>query len=189
MTSEKKKKSLWKRWWVWAVAIIIIIIIAASHSGGNSSTNSSSNPSTTNSSVASSRDVQAKIGQTATVDKFAVTVNSVKYVPKIDDGGTGIVTQNGGVWLIVNVSIKNNDTTSRTLDSSMFTLLKGDAKYSASTTADIYINNNNDFFLSQVNPGLSATGNIAFNVPSQGHYELQVSSGMLGTSHITVNLQ
>jgi len=193
------RKSLFKRWWFWVGAVVVIIIISSIANGGGSSTNNSvaaSTSGTPNNTATKTTAPKAtntaktyKVGQTATVDKFVVKVNSVKYQSKIDDGGTGTVTQSGGTWLIVNVTIKNNDTTSRTLDSSLFTVLKGNVKYSASDTVDMFINNNNDFFLTQVNPGLSATGNIAFNVPSQVAYQLEVDSGAFATSKVIFELQ
>ncbi|MCL6455095.1 MAG: DUF4352 domain-containing protein [Alicyclobacillus sp.] len=199
MSADRAKKSIFKRWWFWVAVVVIIIVVASVSSGGNGNKSTAAAPATSNAvssaptsapshNTSTSTSAAYKVGQTATVDKLQVRVNSVKYESKINDGGMGIVQQNGGVWLIVNVTVKNNDTTARTLDDSLFTVLHGDTKYSASTSADIYINNNQGFFLSQVNPGLSETGNIAFNVPAKAAYQLQVNSGFLAKTSAVFDL-
>lgn len=207
--SDKPKKALWKRWWVWVGGIIVIIIIAANAGGGNATTpagnsaggNSTGNVSTSKP-VASKPTTKAatkpatklaapkvyKVGEAVKVGKITVTVHSVKY-EKIIQNVLGNLSANGGEWMILNVTVKNDDTTSHTIDSSMFTALKGKSKYQASSNASMYINNNGaTFFLDQLNPGLSETGNIAFDIPSSGKYQLQVSGGMVSLSSATINL-
>lgn len=194
MAEGKRKKALWKRWWVWVGGIIVIIIIASNAGGGGAapatapggnSTGNTSKP------ASASKPPAAKtytVGQAVKVGKITVTVRSVKYEKQITSV-LGNLSANGGEWMILNITVKNDDTTSHTLDSSMFTALKGGSKYQASDNADMYINNNGStFFLDQINPGLSETGNIAFDVSSQGKYQLQVSGGLVSLSSATINL-
>jgi hypothetical protein len=162
-----------KKWWIWSTAVVVVIFVVAAHAGGQEqgATVSPNLP---------------KIGQTVMINPFVIKVNSVKYVSAINDGGA--VAQNGGVWALVNITLKNTSTTSQTLDASLFTLLRGKTKYSASDTADLYVNKGNNFYFTQLNPGLSATGTIAFNVPAQGNYDLQVAGGLLSGSHVLISL-
>ncbi|QQE80879.1 hypothetical protein [Alicyclobacillus sp. SO9] len=50
MSSEKVKKSIFKRWWFWVLAVILIIIIASAAAGGaaNSSNAAASQPTMSN---------------------------------------------------------------------------------------------------------------------------------------------
>lgn len=201
MAKNKQKKAFYKRWWIYPVGLVVIlIIIAVSTPGQNTTTTASTTPQpskTINTTakknapkkVAKKVASTPKIGQEVKVGKLEYKVNSISYQLKLNDGGTGMApSANGGVWMIVNITVKNNDTQSRTLDTTMFTVLKGKTKYDASSEADAFINNNSSFFLSNVNPGLSDTGNIGFNVPSKGTYQLKVTGSMFSIDSATIDL-
>lgn len=125
----------------------------------------------------------AKVGQWVTAGAFVYKVNAVHYVKSLPDAAYGAPSAHGGEWLELNVSVKNNASKARTMDSSLFTLYKGKTSYNASDAADMFINGSGgSFFLSSVNPGLTDTGTIAFDVPGPSAYVLRVMSGPLGTT-------
>lgn len=180
-----RKMVRWQRWFVGAVGGFVFVV-GLGLAGSSSSAHPTASPSPKAKAVShkvtpkSSAKVShaPHIGQWVTAGKLAFRVNSAQYETVLPNGAP---SAKGGVWLVLNVSVKNGDTQARTLDTSMFTLLKGSTKYQASGSADIYINNNNAFFLESVNPGLTATGNIAFDVPAHAAYQLQVASGLFAS--------
>jgi len=187
-------------------AIILFSILAGVTSGGaaksaiattdNTSNTTASAPSTasaakTTTTATATSTPLPKIGQSVSVGSLTYTVNSATYEKTLNDGGTGFApSANGGEWLVLDISIKNDDTKARTINDTMFNVLLGSTKYSASSDADIAINsqNSSSFFLNQLNPGLSAHGLVAFNVPQSGNYTLDVESGMFGGSSASIQL-
>lgn len=190
-----RKMVRWQRWFVGAVGGFVFVV-GLGLAGSSSSAHPTASPSPKAKAVShkvtpkSSAKVShaPHIGQWVTAGKLAFRVNSAQYETVLPQAAYGAPSANGGVWLVVNVSVKNGDTQARTLDTSMFTLRNGSTKYQASGTADIYINNNNAFFLESVNPGLTATGNIAFDVPVQTAYQLQVASGLFASQTRDITL-
>jgi len=88
-------------------------------------------------------------------------------------------TENG--FLIVNVSVKNLDKDSRTVDSSMFKIIddKG-SEYSPLSDGDLYVNSSdNQMFLSKINPNIVKKANVVFEIPKDiAGLKLQVASGI-----------
>lgn len=128
------------------------------------------------------------IKQDVPVDKLVYRVNKVSVASVLkaaymDDLKTS------GEFIIINVTVTNKDKSARTIDSNLFHLVSSDGtKYEASSDADMYINKNADFFLSQVNPNMNITGNIAFEVPKNAKLKLDVDSGMFGKIDQIINL-
>jgi hypothetical protein len=97
-----------------------------------------------------------------------------------------------GKFVIVQVTVLNNDKESRMVDGSMFKLVGSDGtEFSAYSEADMYINSDLGFFLEQVNPKMTRTGKIAFEVPADASgLQLEVSSGLgwSGGEYEVINL-
>ncbi|WDL97843.1 DUF4352 domain-containing protein [Alicyclobacillus sp. ALC3] len=200
----KPKKALWKRWWVWVGGFVVLIIIIASVGNGgasstpttapagNSTTGGAAKTPNTTKPVASkptapkSTTPVYRIGTPVTVGHLTVTVDKVTYQQQITNA-IGSLSAKSGIWMIAEVTVKNNDTSAHTIDSSMFTLLQGKSKYQASNSATMYMNGVT-FSYDQLNPGLSETGTLAFDVPAQGKYQMQVTGGMFSLSSATINL-
>jgi ABC-type transport system involved in multi-copper enzyme maturation permease subunit len=184
------KKRFWKKSWLQAVIGIILItllIIVYVHFPNPESKTLSQEQiqdSLTNAAQPASKNI-LQIGQAATVDKFAYMVDDVKYVPEL----TGFMApnSNGGEWLVVTISIKNNDTKARTVDPFLFELLLGDSKYEVASGADGSVNDDR-FLGTSFNPGFIKTGSVAFNVPNENKYDLKVSSGPFEMSSQLFNL-
>lgn len=174
------------------IVIIIIIIAVASSSGGNgtktasgttkttATTNkTSSNKKTTKSTQSKN---QAKIGVPLKVGNVVFEVTGTSTAQTI---GGQYGTKAKGTFLILDVSVKNEGKKSITTDTSFFKLESGGTTYDASATASTYANNNANFFLQQVNPGLSDEGKVVFDVPpsvaKSTNLMLQVQTGAFGT--------
>lgn len=188
-SNAKAKKPFYKKWWVWILAIIVVI--AVSTSGEDKATTSDANtlkeqpakaetpkkakPETKESKVAG-------IGEVVKVGKVEFTVNSTSTAKNVG----GEYGQNAqGTYLLVNVTVKNTGNESITTDTSFFQVKAGEKTYDADSTASIYANEATDFFLQQVNPDLSATGVVVFDVSDElianPELMLQVQTGFFGT--------
>ncbi len=136
----------------------------------STSTNSTASNSTASNSAQSSTPQNSlyKIGQTFKVGTLQYKVNSFKMSKTIGDVANGFGDTANGIYYIVNLTVKNLGTSTVSLDASMFGLvdIKND-QYSASNTATMDANSgpNDDLMLSQLNPGVSMTSNLVYDVP------------------------
>lgn len=97
-----------------------------------------------------------------------------------------------GIYLLLNVTIKNNGDDALSVSNDYFTLYKGKTKYTSGSTASLYASDNSGFFLEEVNPGNALTSNVAFDIPqdvvSDPALQLQVQTGFWGTQTAMVNI-
>ncbi|EOD00199.1 DUF4352 domain-containing protein [Caldisalinibacter kiritimatiensis] len=175
--------------WI-GIVFVGLIIIGAIAGGGEegSDNNTSSNESTTQEASSESTtetktaeepvtEEYFKIGDVVKVGNLEYTVNEVLQADKL--GNEYLNEEANGVFLILNVTVTNRDKEGRTIDSAMFKLIESDGtEYDSNGSAAIYIEGNDDFFLAQVNPKLSKTGYIVFDVPTvDSSYALKVTGG------------
>lgn len=129
------------------------------------------------------------IGTAMQVGNIEFTVNEVATTNEVKDAGGYISYEpdsEGAVFLVVNVTVKNNGKESITTDSSFFKLIDGDIEYSPSTI----ITTDSSFFLYDgINPGLSKQGNVLFEIP-EGKQDLllNVQTGFWGTEQGQIKL-
>ena len=149
-----QKKPFYKR--IWFIVLVGLFVIGGLQSvlggGGNSSTSSSQATSTTTQTTteasASSSEEQKEattysIGQEVPVGDVVYLVNSKEVTTNV--GGEFGKTANG-VFLVLNVTVKNNGKEAITVTDDFFTLLKGDVEYKSDSTAGIYANQDAKFF-------------------------------------------
>ncbi len=177
---EKVKKPFYKKWWVWLLAVIIIGSIA---SGGGEEETASTEPkeegSETSTEPAKKEEKkQFTVGEEVKVGKISYTVKAVEETNKITNILGDKTTE--GKYAIVELSIKNYDKEARMADSNMFKIKTADGtEYSADPELDMYVNEGGiGFFLEDINPNLSKTGKVVFELPTEAtEYNLEVSSG------------
>ena len=196
-----QKKPFYKR--IWFIVLVGLFVIGGLQSvlggGGNSSTSSSQATSTTTQTTteasASSSEEQKEattysIGQEVPVEDVVYLVNSKEVTTNV--GGEFGKTANG-VFLVLNVTVKNNGKEAITVTDDFFTLLKGDVEYESDSTAGIYANQDAKFFLTEVNPENSVTGNVVFDITEETandpSIQLRVQTGFWGTETGVINLQ
>jgi hypothetical protein len=196
-----QKKPFYKR--VWFIVLVGLFVIGGLQSvlggGSNSSTSSSQATSTTTQTTteasASSSEEQKEattysIGQEVPVGDVVYLVNSKEVTTNV--GGEFGKTANG-VFLVLNVTVKNNGKEAITVTDDFFTLLKGDVEYKSDSTAGIYANQDTNFFLTEVNPENSVTGNVVFDITEETandpSIQLRVQTGYFGTETGVINLQ
>lgn len=116
--------------------------------------------------------------------KVKITVGSVESVDSV--GGDYLNEKAQGVFKVVEISITNNQKDAITVDANSFKLMDNqdrEFKYStqAQTAYDIGNSGKSDFFLKQLNPGLTQTGKIIFDVPADAQgLVLKARGGMMG---------
>lgn len=106
-----------------------------------------------------------KIGTPVDNGKVSIKMNSVKEVESVTDNGLIYKPHDGGKFVTVNLTVKNTGKETYSLLVNNFQIKSSDGKqYSPDTIAiagDEYLNS------VSMNPGLSQTGYIAFEVPKK----------------------
>ena len=200
-----KKTPFYKKWWF----ILIIVLIAFGAIKGGSGTNSSKQSTSSNSStqvttseetvekkaseetknIEEATKAEHKIGEIVKVGDVEYVVNSKSLSQNV--GGEYGKTANG-VYLIVNVTVKNTGKKSITVTDDFFKLLKGDTEYASDGAAGLYANEEAKFFLSELNPENSITGNVVFDLSNEtanaSGLQLQVQTGIWGTQKGKISL-
>nr|WP_256146762.1 DUF4352 domain-containing protein [Bacillus thuringiensis] len=124
--------------------------------------------------------------------KVKIAVGSVESVDSV--GGEYLNEKAQGVFKVVEVSITNNQKDAITLSSNSFKLVDNqDREFSPNSAAQIKLNaanrGNSKFLLEKLNPGLSQTGKIIFDVPKDAQgLVLKARGGMTG-KEITLKLE
>ena len=130
-----------------------------------------------------------KIGEVTKVGDVEYIVNSKSISQNV--GGEYGKTANGS-YLILNVTVKNSGKKSITVTNDFFKLLKGDTEYETDSVAGMYANEEGKFFLSELNPENSITGNVVFDLNAEtanaSGLVLQVQTGVWGTQKGKINL-
>ncbi|WP_077325539.1 DUF4352 domain-containing protein [Virgibacillus siamensis] len=139
---------------------------------------------------------KAGIGETATVANVGFTVNHVKTTSEIDSGNEFIENaKTSGKYVVLDVAIKNGQKEPLMIDSSYFQIMSSDGTtYDPVTDGQVMMamgENGTDFFLQQINPGLSKSGKVVFEVPKELNLKgsvLHCQTGFFGTESIEINL-
>ncbi|WP_416730262.1 DUF4352 domain-containing protein [Fictibacillus sp. JL2B1089] len=191
MGKEKVKKPFYKKWWVWVIAIIVV----AAATGGEEDTGTSTASSEPKSEVASTEPAkkeekksekkseekkpkQFTVGQEVKVGNLSYIVKGVTETNKISSVLGDKTTE--GKFAIVELTVKNNDKKARMADTTMFKIKTADdTEYDPDVELDMYANEAGEtFFLQDINPNLSKTGKVVFELPAEAkEYNLEVSSG------------
>ena len=208
-----KKTPFYKKWWF--ILLVVLIAYGAVTKGGGSitSNNSTSNSTATQTTSSTDQVTNDKKGETAVSEEsnstekksVAQAMPKIGEVTKVGDveyivnsksvsqnvGGEYGKTANGS-YLILNVTVKNSGKKSITVTNDFFKLLKGDTEYETDSLAGMYANEEGKFFLSELNPENSITGNVVFDLNAEtanaSGLVLQVQTGVWGTQKGKINL-
>lgn len=199
----------------WFILLVVLIAYGAVTKGGGSitSNNSTSNSTATQTTSSTDQATNDKKGETAVSEEsnstekksVAQAMPKIGEVTKVGDveyivnsksvsqnvGGEYGKTANGS-YLILNVTVKNSGKKSITVTNDFFKLLKGDTEYETDSVAGMYANEEGKFFLSELNPENSITGNVVFDLNAEtanaSGLVLQVQTGVWGTQKGKINL-
>ena len=201
MTGNKKSNRL-KRHPKWSVAIVIIVILVIIGSiGGNNTTNQTSTKTTSNTSTSSSSKsapasttAMPKINQQANDGKLGFTITSFKCgVSEISQpDNTDYTDSTGAPYCLMNVSVKGVSTVSQNFDSSsQYVLDSGGKQYSVDSDATITANASSSTCMEYptVNPGVTLTCTLAFDIPSSATPSVAVLHDSSASDGVKVSLK
>ena len=199
------KKPIYKRVWFWVLAVVVLGSFATggddeaeTTTAADTQTQTTTETETTAESSESAAPVEPSftIGQVVNVGDVEYTVNSISTATTL---GSEYLNQTAnGVYLVVEVRVKNNGQKAMMIDTNLFSLVDGEIVYDSDGTASMYANTdesgtNFGFFLENLNPGLEKTGNVVFDVPQSiidsSTKQLKVTTGFFGTESALINLQ
>jgi hypothetical protein len=175
---------------LWAVIALISFIHNLSSS--NQSAQPATAPTvTTNSAVSNEKAPEAKptaapqLSKEGVSSNVKIAVEGFETKAKVGDNEMSQAKAQG-VFKVVKLSVTNNQKDAITLDSNSFKLVDSQGReFTASTEAQTALemsgSDKNSFFLKQLNPGLSAEGEIAFDVPKDAKgFVLKARGGFTG---------
>lgn len=205
MRKERTRKPLYKRWWVWLFAIVII---GAALSGGEEDGKEAAADGKDVAPVVSTPEkeqeeeeevdeiVEVGIGVPAMIADVSFTVNSIEETNEIKSSNQFIESaKTEGKYVILEVTVKNEKKEAITIHSSYFKLITTDGvEYDPNTDGAVMMAmmEEEDFFLQQVNPGLSKTGKVVFEVGGDldlNSAVLRGQTGFWGTEQIEISLK
>lgn len=170
----------------WVVLAILIIGVLGTIFGGDSSDSGKETKEKTE--QKEQKELTYGIGQTITVGDVEYTVNSMSSSKRI--GNEYLYHDAQETYLIVNISIKNNEDEPLSVSDNFFILKNGNKEYSADTTGSMYLDEN--IIYENINPETTLTGNICFDVTQEtidnANLQLQVQTGSWGTEKGLINL-
>lgn len=186
------KKPFYKKWWVWVIAVIVVFAIAGGGEDETESVDGSGEAETPKAETPKAETPkkdkpkeEAKvygIGEVVKVGDVEFTVNKTSTAKNVG-GQFGSNAQ--GTYLLVDVTVTNKGNEAITTDTSFFKLKAGEKTYEADSTASMHTDMELKFFLQQVNPDLSNTGTVVFDVTDEvianPELKLQVQTGFWGT--------
>lgn len=162
------------------LALIIIGVVASvANSGGKSS------PTSTPTTASSSTAKPAELSNTGVSSDVKITVTGFQSADSVGDNQYSTAKAQG-VFKIVKISLTNNQKDAITVDSNSFKLIDDQGReFTASTEAQTALmtsdSQDQNFFLKQINPGITATGMVAFDVPKDAKgFKLKATGGMTG---------
>lgn len=168
----------------WGVIAFVAIMIIGAISGGGKNTSTTSNNSGETKSDTKKEEVVAKLNDTVSDKDLAFTATNVSTAKSLGNSYTKKEAQ--GTFYIVTLNVKNTGKETATIDSSMIKITDSQGrKFDRSIegqTAKGLSQGKVDMFLQQVQPGLSVTGDIVFDLPDDAtDLKLLVKGGLFGT--------
>lgn len=132
-----------------------------------------------------------RVGDSVSVGTMEYIVNGIETADTV--GPEFLNAEANGVFLIVDLTVKNNGNEAVFVDSSFFKLVDGEKTFDADSVSSAYANEGKTtFFLASLNPDVELSGRIVFDVSeSQANSEtvqLKVSTGVFGTETEVIDL-
>lgn len=132
--------------------------------------------------------VAGQMNEPAKDGKFQFTVTKMKCGTRQVGGEFGVKAQ--GEFCIVDVTVKNVGTTAEVFDSnSQKAHDRKGTEYSVDGGAEVFVNDQNQTFLENINPGNQVKGKLVFDVPAGTELESIVLHESMFTAGIRVPLK
>lgn len=139
----------------------IAVVSSLSHTGSSNDAGSAGKPGVRDTHTTTS----AHVGTPARDGSFEFVVKKVHCgVSRIGSTDLGKTAQ--GQYCVVTMTVRNIKSDPQTFDSSnQYAYDRAGHRLGADTEGDLYLENGNSAFLNDINPGNTATGDIAFDIP------------------------
>ena len=176
--------------WTVILALMLIGIVSSAANSGKGGTSSGTGTSSSPSSQQPSGAKTGKIGQTVADGDLAFTVNSISTASSV--GNSYVAKTAQGIYYIITIKIDNNGKDTKTINASDFNVVDSQGrKFDYSNDGQLAMEESTgttDLFLQQVQPGLSVTGKIIFDVPKDATGLKLLAQGGLFTDGVSIDL-
>jgi hypothetical protein len=160
----------------------------AENSKGGTDKRTNSKPEKNTSSQ--NQEIESFIGKPIEIGHFIYTVKNIGFRKTVGDDFVEETAD--GIYLLINLSIKNVSKETRTLDGSLFYVTDVDGtKYEYSTVGStaLEFSGKKTLFLKECQPNITTNGILIFEVPAKGEYYLHLVGSFWGTSSVRVLLK
>jgi Domain of unknown function (DUF4352) len=187
-----------KKFFKWVLIIIVGIVVINIATGGDEETATPAPAGETKEAAAEPAKKESKavgIGTKAEVANVGFTATGVNETNVIESGNDYIEdAKTEGKYIIVDLKVDNGQKKALTINSSFFKIKVNGAEYEPITDGSVIMamgDAGTDFFLQQINPGLSKSGKIVFEVPADvkaADALLHCQTGAFGTETTEIKL-
>lgn len=188
---KKLKMGFFTKVFIGIGVLIVLGIIGSQNKTDSSSDSSSGSNASMSQTKEKDEEVAVSIGEEISIGHFTYAVDKPKFKKTVGNEFTSQTAD--GIYLIIPITIRNNDKKEHTLDGSMFKLLDiNGTEYSHSTDGStaLMMSGAKTLFLKQCQPNIPTSGMLIFEVPSKDQkYVLKVSGGFWSgkTASIALN--
>jgi len=133
---------------------------------------------------------ESTIGKTFQVGHFEYTINAVRFKKTIGDEFFSETAD--GIYMLVDLTIKNIDNKTRTLDNSLFAVTDKNGvqfDYSSDGSTALELSGGKTLFLKDCHPGIATKGTLVFEVPEKGEYYIYLTGRQSGSRYVRVLLK
>jgi hypothetical protein len=128
------------------------------------------------------------IGDSLQVGDVVFKVNEIKSTQYV--GNEFLNKKTDQQFLMVNISVTNKGKETIQTDMDFFKLKGSGSTFEADSDATIYSNDGSEFIYEDVNPGITTSGWVVFEVPAdQKNFKMDVQTGLFGTEKGAIELK
>ena len=174
-----------------AIGAIVVVIAAGAFLIGTSSTSSRSSSSVPTSDAPSQQTFSVTDASTtyygALASNVGVAVLGLRDAGPYLSGSFEQVAKADGKFILVGVAISNRQNTAITMDPNLFEILDSNSNVYSASEKSLEVGTSHDLFLARINPGVTKTGVVVFDVPQTlglDGLRLSFRGGMTGESAV-----
>lgn len=136
------------------------------------------------------QEIESSLGKPIEIGNFIYTIQSVSFRKTVGD--EFVEETADGIYMLVNLSIKNISEETRTLDGSLFVVTDTNGikyEYSTDAATALELSGRKTLFFKDCQPNITTKGLLVFEVPEKGEYYLHLIGSFWGTNSVRVLLK